>query len=128
MGTKRILIIDDDEDFCKIAKTNLELIGDFAVITAMNGKEGIKLADTASPDLILLDLLMPGMDGFEVLNRLKKKESTMAIPIVMLTAKGDEEFKIKASQLYDEGYITKPVEASALKSKIEEVLKRRGVK
>jgi len=128
VGTKRILIIDDDEDFCKIAKTNLELIGDFAVITAMNGKEGIKLADTASPDLILLDLLMPGMDGFEVLNRLKKKESTMAIPIVMLTAKGDEEFKIKASQLYDEGYITKPVEASALKSKIEEVLKRRGVK
>ena len=80
----------------------------------------------ALPDLILLDILMPGMDGFEVLEKLKKHEDTMMIPVVMLTAKGDEASKTKATQLYDELYITKPIEATDLKIKIEEVLERTG--
>lgn len=125
MTKKRILIIDDEESFCRIVKMNLELTGDFEVDIATDGKKGIKKAKRAKPDLVLLDILMPGMDGFEVLERLKKDENTMAIPVVMLTAKGDEVSKMKAAQLYDEEYITKPIEAPDLKAKIEEVLKRR---
>lgn len=126
MGKKRILIIDDEVDFSGLVKMNLELTGDFEVGIAANGKKGIKLAKRIKPDLILLDILMPGMDGFEVLEKLKKHEDTMMIPVVMLTAKGDEASKTKATQLYDELYITKPIEATDLKIKIEEVLERTG--
>lgn len=125
MGKKRILIIDDEEIFCKIVKRNLELMGDFEVNIATDGKGGIKLAKKAKPDLILLDIVMLGIDGFEVLKRLKKDNDTMTIPVVMLSAKGDEASKFRAAQLYDEKYITKPIDAPDLKCKIEEVLKKR---
>lgn len=124
MQNKRILVIDDEENFCKLVRMNLVLLGNFTVSTATNGKEGIKLAKKAKPDLILLDILMPNMDGFEVLERLKEDKETMAIPIVLLTAKGDEESKIKAMKLYGEQYITKPIETPELKTKIEEILGR----
>lgn len=127
MYKKRILLIDDEDDFCKLVKMNLELIGNFEVTTATNGKKGIKLAKKLKPDLILLDILMPGIDGFAVLQRLKEDENTIEIPVVMLTAKGDEVSKTKASELYDEEYITKPIEAPDLKARIEEVFKRRGI-
>lgn len=124
MGPTRILIIDDEENFCKLVKMNLELLGDLRVTIATNGKKGIKLAKKTKPDLILLDILMPGMDGLEVLERLKKDEGTMTIPVVMLTAKGDEPSKARAMELYDEEYITKPIDGPQLKAKIEEVLTR----
>lgn len=127
MYKKRILIIDDEKDFCRLVKMNLELTGDFEVDIATNGERGISLAKKTKPDLVLLDILMPGMDGFEVLERLKKDKDTMAIPVVMLTAKENEASKIKAMQLYDELYITKPIETADLKTKIEEVLKK-GIK
>lgn len=127
MEKKRILIIDDEDDFCKIVKMNLESVGDFEVDIATTGKKGIVKALKEKPHLILLDIMMPGMDGFQVLEKLKKDYNTMSIPVVMLTAKEDEESKLKATQLYDEAYITKPVEASVLKTKIEEVLKRIGI-
>lgn len=126
MVKKKVLIIDDEGDFALLVKKNLELIGDFEVDMAINGKEGIEKARNKNPDVILLDILMPGLDGFEVLKKLKEDKKTMTIPVLMLTAKGDEESKIKAAQLYDEAYITKPIEASDLKAKIEEVLKREG--
>lgn len=124
MRKKRILVIDDEEDFCKLVRMNLLLLGNFRVAIATNGKEGIKIAKNTRPDLILLDILMPDMDGFEVLDKLKKDENTMDIPVVMLTAKGDEASRIRAMELYDEEYITKPIEAQELKTKIEEVLRR----
>ncbi|MBL7170482.1 MAG: response regulator [Candidatus Omnitrophica bacterium] len=124
MGLTRILIIDDEENFCKLVKMNLELLGDLSVTIATNGKMGIKLAKKTKPDLILLDMLMPGMKGLEVLERLKKDENTMAIPVVMLSAIGDEPSKTRAMELYDEEYITKPIDGPQLKAKIEEVLRR----
>lgn len=127
MSKKRILIIDDEDDFRILVRMNLELTGDFKVDMAANGKQGISLAKRVKPDLILLDILMPGIDGLEVLKRLKKGKDTMAIPVIMLTAKGDEASKIEATQLYDEEYITKPIEAPELKVRIEKVLKRRGI-
>ena len=128
MAKKKILIIDDEENFCLLVKRNLELMGDFEVGIAINGKKGINIAKKTKPDLILLDILMPDTDGFEILERLKKDEKTIAIPVVMLTAKGDKASKVKASQLYDEEYIIKPIEPPDLKAKIEEVLKRRTIK
>lgn len=126
MERKRILIIDDEEDFCSLVKTGLETRSDFEVSIATNGKEGIELARMIRPDLILLDVTMPEIDGFQVLEKLKKDKNTVSIPVVMLTARDDIEYKRKAAQLFNEGYLTKPVEFSVLKSMIENIFKRRG--
>jgi two-component system copper resistance phosphate regulon response regulator CusR len=126
MERKRILIIDDEEDFCSLVKTGLETRSDFEVSIATNGKDGIDLAKVVKPDLILLDITMPEIDGFQVLERLKKDKVTVSIPVIMLTAREDVEYRRKASQLFNEAYLTKPVEFSTLKATIEDVLRRRG--
>lgn len=128
MPKKRVLIIDDEERFCRLVKMNLELEGDYEVSFSVNGKEGLKLAKKLKPDLILLDILMPGMDGLTVLKKLKEDEEIIQIPVVMLTAKDDEETKLQALQSYNDLYLIKPVESSVLKLKIEEVLSRKGLK
>ena len=129
MDKKRILIIDDEEDFCRLVKMNLEAMGGFEVTIATNGETGIDLAKKIAPGLILLDILMPGMDGFEVLKRLKESGcNTTRIPVVMLSAKTDVVSKRKAMQLCNEGYIKKPVEPLDLKVKIEKVLKSNRIK
>ena len=119
---KTILIIDDEEDFCYFAKKNLEAISNYEIITATKGKKGIQIALKEKPDLILLDIMMPGIDGLEVLKRLKKSEKTQNIPVIMLTAKDEDESKIKALGSFCDDYIVKPVENIVLKSKIHKVL------
>lgn len=126
MEKTKILMIDDEQDFCKLVKMNLEQVGDYEVRVISNSKQGIKLAKKEKPDLILLDIMMPGVDGFKVLEVLKKDSATMAIPVVMLTAQLDDESKLKAMQLFDEGYLTKPIDTYELKTKIDEVLRRSG--
>jgi len=123
---KKILIIDDEEDLAFFVKANLELTEGYEVNTATSGKEGLKLASSYQPDIILLDIMMPGTDGYETLIKLKTSRKTMAIPVIMLTAKADEESKIKAATLYNEDYLIKPVQVDVLKAKIEEVLRRRS--
>lgn len=122
---KKILIIDDEEDFCFFVKKNLEAISNYEIITANKGKKGIQIARKKKPDLILLDIMMPGIDGFEVLKRLKANEETQNIPVIMLTAKEEDESKIKASGLYCEDYLVKPVEKLVLRAKIHKVLSLR---
>ncbi|MCK5215009.1 MAG: response regulator [Candidatus Omnitrophica bacterium] len=125
MFKKKILLIDDEVDFGRIVKMNLELLDDsYDVSLARNGKEGVKKAISLRPHLIILDILMPHMNGFEVIKRLKENDKTSIIPVVMLTAKADEESKIMAAQLFNEDYVTKPIEAPELKEKIDAVLKR----
>ena len=124
MAAKKILIIDDEEDLSFFVKANLELAGAYEVIVAANGKTGIKAAIQHKPDLILLDIMMPKMNGFEVLEKLKGEHETLSIPVIMLTAKGDDESRLKASRRYNEDYIVKPVQIDTLKSKIEDVLGR----
>ncbi|MBI4335960.1 MAG: response regulator [Candidatus Omnitrophica bacterium] len=126
MDTKRILVIDDEQDLLRSVKTALETGGIFEVSTAADGRQGIAAAKRIKPHLILLDILMPGMDGLKVLERLKEDRTTQYIPVIMLSAVESETIQIKAAQLYDEEYIVKPVKVSDLKAKIEEVLKRRG--
>lgn len=121
---KVILIIDDDKDFSLLVKMNLEELGNFRVVPATSSKEGIEIAGRIKPDLILLDIIMPEIDGFEVLKILKKDVKTKDIPVVMLTVKDDEASKLKASQLYGEDYITKPIGADNLKTVIERNLKK----
>jgi DNA-binding response OmpR family regulator len=122
---RRVLIIDDEEDLTFFVKANLELAGDYEVIVATSGKEGLRAASGHKPDIILLDIMMPNMDGFEVLEKIKKSPKTLKIPVIMLTAKGDTESKVRAASLYDEDYIVKPVQIETLRDKIEEVLQRR---
>lgn len=119
---EKILIVDDEEDFCYFVKKNLEAISNYEIITATKGKKGIQIARKEKPDLILLDIMMPGIDGFEVLKRLKENEKTQNIPVIMLTAKDEDESKIKAIGSYCEDYIVKPVENIVLKAKIHKVL------
>lgn len=124
MGARKILIIDDEADFCDLVKKNLELSGEFEVIAANDAKQGLAAAKKNKPALIILDIMMPGMDGLGVLQELKVNMKTALIPVIMLTAKGDEVSIARAGSLYDEEYIIKPVEFSELKIKIEAALKR----
>lgn len=119
---KKILIIDDEEDFCYFIKKNLEAISNYKIITATKGKKGIQIARKIKPDLILLDIMMPGIDGFEVLKRLKKSEKTQNIPVIMFTAKDEDQSKIRALGSFCDDYIVKPVENVVLKGKIHKVL------
>jgi DNA-binding response OmpR family regulator len=121
---KKILMIDDERDICLLVKQNLEISGDYKVIVATNGRDGIAAAAREKPDIILLDIIMPGMSGFEVLEKLKTRTDTTSIPVVMLTAVGTEEAKEKAMSLYNEEYLVKPVRTDVLMAKIGEVLSR----
>lgn len=122
---KKILMIDDEKDFAMITKRNLEATGDYSVIIATDGKSGLAAAVQHKPDLILLDIIMPGIGGFDVLRELKSKSVTTAIPVIMLTAIRSEETKEKALGLFDEDYVVKPVIVSELDAKIKKVLSRR---
>jgi len=121
---KKILIIDDEKDFCFFIKKNLELDNNYEVVTAFDAASGVKKAAWDKPDVILLDIIMPKDDGFNALKELKDNRQTLEIPVIMLTAKGELEYKKESTMLYSEDYIVKPVEIAELKDKIEEVLER----
>ena len=110
---KKILMIDDEPEFVDMIKMRLEA-NDYSVVTAYEGKEGLKLAHTENPDLILLDVMMPEMDGFDVLSRLRGSESTRDVPVVMLTAKGEAKSIFEAQNLGSVDYLIKPCESSDL--------------
>lgn len=122
---KKVLLIDDEKDFCMFLKKNLEIRGGYTVLIANSGKDGIAAAVHNRPDLILLDIIMPGLSGFDVLKELKEREETTAIPVIMLTAVNKDEAKERALELYNEDYIIKPVLLSDLEAKIKDVLSRR---
>ena len=128
MSKNRILIIDDEKDLCFFLKANLEARGNYVVKVASSGEDGLYLAERFKPHLIILDIMMPVMDGFKVLEELKKNPKTMAIPALMLSAKHDDESKIEASGLYSEGYVTKPVQIDDLRNRIRKILKLRKLK
>lgn len=86
MDKKKILIIDDEENFCKLVKKNIEQTGEFTVDMATNGEDGIRLVKELRPDLVLLDLLMPGMDGADVASQIREDKNVKDTPIVFLTA------------------------------------------
>ena len=105
----RILLIDDDAAFRTIFKIRLVNEGRHDVLTAENGKEGLEIAAGDNLDLILLDIMMPEMDGIEVLGKLKEDEKTRQIPVFMLTAKNDISDVQKCSKLGADSYLVKPI-------------------
>ncbi len=122
-----ILIIDDEQDFGYFVKMNLQMNDEFHVNVATDGKSGLKVAEEVDPDLILLDVMMPKMDGLQVLKKLKANKKTQHIPVIMLTAKNDEDSIAQAITSYSEQYIIKPVEMATLETKIKTVLTNRGL-
>lgn len=123
-GKVKVLLIDDEPDFLDFMELRLAS-NDYEVYKATNGYDGVRIARSVKPDIILLDVLMPQMDGLQTLEKLKKDTDTIAIPVIMLSAIGDINHKSRAAQLYDELYLTKPVNDDLLISKIEEVILRR---
>ncbi|MDD5477828.1 MAG: response regulator [Candidatus Omnitrophica bacterium] len=120
---EKILVVEDEKDIIKMLEYNLEKEG-FKVITAGDGEDALDLAVRQHPDLILLDLMLPGMDGLEVCKALKKESKAAAIPIIMLTAKGQESDKVVGLELGADDYITKPFSPRELAARIKAVLRR----
>lgn len=123
MGKKKILLIDDEKDLVKIVKFRLEA-NDYEVITACDGQEGLEKARKEKPDLIILDLMLPRMDGYKVCGLLKKDSRFMRIPIIMFTAKAQDEDMKLGGEVGADAYIIKPFEPGALLDKIKELTKQ----
>lgn len=124
MSKQRILAVDDEEDIRELVRYNLEKEG-FEVSAAESGEKALELLRSAKPDLLLLDLMLPGMDGFEVCRILKRNEETSLIPIVILSAKGEESDIVAGLELGAEDYITKPFSPKVLTARVRAALRRR---
>ncbi|MBW2333049.1 MAG: response regulator [Deltaproteobacteria bacterium] len=123
MSKKVILVVDDEKDIVELVRFNLERDG-FKVIPSYNGEDALILVKNQLPDLIILDLMLPGMDGLEVCRILKKDSSTFSIPIIMLTAKGEEADIVVGLELGADDYITKPFGIKEMIARVKTVLRR----
>jgi len=121
VATFKVLVIDDEVNYPTAFKFLLESKGDNAVYLASSGQEGLEMAKDKRPNLIFLDVMMPGLDGIEVLKRLKGDKELKNIPVIMLTAVGTEKARAETLNLNVEGYLNKPLEMEVLLSKIEEI-------
>lgn len=117
---KKILVVDDEERMLRFIRLNLEHDG-FQVIEAVKGHEALDKMRTGMPDLILLDVMLPDLDGFEVLKMVREISN---IPIIMLTAKGEEDDRVKGLELGADDYVTKPFSPRELVSRVKAVLRR----
>ena len=123
----KILIIEDEKDIVQALEYNLKKEG-FEVSKAYDGLQGSKLIASLLPDIILLDLMLPGIDGLEILRRAKKEPKTENIPVIILTAKSQEADRVVGLELGADDYITKPFSVRELIARVKTVLKRYGVK
>ncbi len=124
MKKETILVVDDEEDILELVRYNLQREG-YQVVLAASGEKALKLAHQQTPDLIVLDLMLPEMDGLDVARRLKADSRCRTIPIVMLTAKGEEADVVTGLELGAEDYVTKPFSPRILIARIKAVLRRR---
>ena len=124
MARETILVIEDDADMVELVEYNLAQAG-YKVLSASSGEEGLKIARLKRPDLIVLDLMLPGMDGLEVCKLLKRDPNTERIPIAMLTAKGEEADVVAGLELGADDYVTKPFSPRVLVARVRAVLRRK---
>lgn len=122
MANKRILVIDDDEDIQDVALVALEVVGGWEVTTASSGSEGIHLATTEKPDAILLDVMMPDLDGIATLKQLKANPVTQQIPVIFLTAKVQSGDRDRFAQLDIVEVIAKPFKTMSLSQQVAAIL------
>lgn len=124
MAKERILVVEDDEDILQLLKYNLAKEG-YQVTGVTSGEEALKVMKSGAPDLVLLDLMLPGMDGLEVCRRFKREARTGQIPIIMLTAKGEEADIVTGLELGADDYITKPFSPRVMLARVRTALRRR---
>jgi two-component system KDP operon response regulator KdpE len=117
---RRILVVDDEPDLRDAVRVYLEMHG-YSVLQAADGQEAVEKVRTTLPDLVVLDVMMPVMDGIAALQQLR---SLSAVPVIMLTVKGDEDDKVRALRLGADDYVTKPFSQRELLARIESVLRR----
>ena len=124
MAKEKILVVDDEEDILELLRYNLLREG-YNVSCAASGEEALRLAQSEIPDLLVQDLMLPGIDGLEVTKILKNDSRTKDIPIVMLTAKGEEADIVTGLELGADDYITKPFSPRVLVARVRAVLRRK---
>jgi two-component system phosphate regulon response regulator PhoB len=123
MPKERILVVEDEEEIQELVRYNLAREG-YDVLCVGSGEEALRSAGAERPDLVVLDLMLPGLDGLEVCRRLKRGKASGQIPIVMLTAKGEESDVVAGLELGADDYITKPFSPRVLVARIKAVLRR----
>lgn len=123
MAKEKILIVEDEPDIVRMLEYNLKKEG-FRTVCAPSGGEGLRRVERDEPDIILLDLMLPEIDGLEVCRRLKQNQETARIPVIMLTAKSRKTDKIVGLELGADDYITKPFSVGELIARIKAVLRR----
>lgn len=123
MSSEKILVVDDEDHIVELISYNLINAG-YSVITANNGLDAVKIAKEENPNLILLDLMIPGLDGYDVCKAIRSDGGTKNISIIMLTAKGEELDKILGLELGADDYITKPFSIRELLARIKAILRR----
>jgi two-component system alkaline phosphatase synthesis response regulator PhoP len=123
MSRERILVVDDEEDILDLVRYNLEKDG-YEVACAASGEEVLPAARRLPPDLIILDLMLPGVDGLNVMKLLKADEGARRIPVIMLTAKGGEADIVTGLELGADDYVTKPFSPRVLVARVRSVLRR----
>lgn len=122
MPGKRILLVDDEKDLVEIMKFRLEA-NNYTVICAFDGQEALEKAKNENPDLIILDLMLPKIDGYKVCRMLKFDEKYKKIPIIMFTARAQESDRKLGEEVGADAYITKPFDLQVLLDKIKELIK-----
>ncbi len=120
MSAEKILIVDDDTNICELLKLYVEKDG-FSTIIANDGITAVQLAEKENPDLILLDIMLPGLDGWQVCREIRKKSS---VPIILVTAKGEVFDKVLGLELGADDYVTKPFDTKEIVARIKAVLRR----
>jgi CheY-like chemotaxis protein len=121
-GTK-VLLVEDEDQLRRVMKDLLERDG-YIVAEARDGVQALDQVDRYAPDIVVLDLNLPGLDGYSVLQQLRSRPATRAIPVMVLTAKGDEDNEVRVFELGADDFITKPFRARALSARLEAVLGR----
>lgn len=125
MSKMRVLIVEDDTDILHLLSYNIQASG-FGVLTSKDGLDALKVARQQLPDFIVLDLMLPNLDGFEVCKELKRDPETKGIPILMLTARGEEVDRIVGLELGADDYVVKPFSPRELILRIRAILRRTG--
>ncbi len=120
---KKILVVDDEQDIVDLISYNLGKEG-YKVSTASNGNQAVELASAVKPDLVILDIMMPGMDGFEVCRTLRQNSGTASVAIMFLTAKSGEIDQILGLELGADDYIQKPISPRVLIARVKTILRR----
>jgi len=123
---EKILVVDDEKDLVDLIVYNLEREG-FEALKAYNGEEALKAVKAEKPDLVILDLMLPGIQGMDVCSIIRKDRNTAAVPVIMVTAKGDEIDKILGLEIGADDYVTKPFSVRELLARVRAVLRRFAV-